>query len=117
MGGIAVQNKTTWLGIFISLIIGVALFKIKYEVIAVAGALDKVQNEILRTEESIHLLQAEWAYLNEPSRLQKLANEHLHMTATKTNQIIRDDKIIQCLHELGKNNNNGPKVILTSGEE
>ena len=110
-------NKITYFGICASVIVGVILFKVKYEVISLESALDKVQNEILRTEESIHLLKAEWAYLNEPSRIQKLASQHLKMMATKTNQIVRDDKIVQCLYEIGQNHaQNQEQLILTSGE-
>ena len=59
--------------------LGVLLFKVKYEVIDLESELNRVNHDIVSHQEAIHVLKAEWAYLNEPARLKRLAQEHLNL--------------------------------------
>ena len=43
---------------------------------------------IVREQEAIRVLKAEWSYLNQPERLQTLAREHLPLTPTGASQIV-----------------------------
>jgi len=60
--------------------LGVLLFKVKYEVIDLESELNQVNRSIVDHQEAIHILKAEWAHLNEPARLKRLANEYLGLT-------------------------------------
>lgn len=74
---------------------GFALFKVKYEVIEVEHKLAQALQQIKREKENIHILKAEWSHLNEPQRLQKLAEKFLEIMPMKTEQIVairNDDK-------------------------
>ncbi len=45
------------------------------------------QQQLAAEKESLHLLNAEWAYLNRPDRLQKLASEHLVLVPLDSRRI------------------------------
>ncbi|MFN3076910.1 MAG: hypothetical protein ABT940_08540 [Alphaproteobacteria bacterium] len=67
--------------------VGVSLFLLKHEVQSLEDDLDRINRSVRTGEESIHVLQAEWAFLNDPPRLRRLAETHLHMTPTLPRQI------------------------------
>ncbi len=58
---------------------GLGLFVLKYEVQAMEERLVSMNRQTLRDLESIHVLKAEWNYLNRPSRLEKLAGRLLSL--------------------------------------
>lgn len=68
--------------------LGIALFHTKYQVMKVENMLSSTHKELLKTEEAIHLLHAEWAYLNDPKRLKMLASKHLKMDKTTPLQMV-----------------------------
>lgn len=66
---------------------GTGLFMLKYEVQAQEQRLTNLRKEIADTQESIHVLKAEWSYLNDPSRLREQAERHLGLHPLKPSQI------------------------------
>ena len=58
---------------------GTTLFFIKHEVKDLETRLASVNREIARNQEDIHVLNAEWSFLNDPVRLRDLAERHLGM--------------------------------------
>ena len=52
-------------------------FQISGEVAGLEQELKAVQREILRDQEAIHVLQAEWSYLNQPAKIADMAARHL----------------------------------------
>lgn len=71
----------------LALIGGFLLFKLKYEVVEIEKQLAQAEQQIALEKEMIHVLNAEWSHLNEPQRLQKLAEKYLDIAPMKTNQI------------------------------
>ena len=59
--------------------IGVGLFYVKHEVKDQEHRLTELTAEIQRNQETIHVLRAEWSYLNDPARLRELSEKHLGM--------------------------------------
>jgi hypothetical protein len=51
-------------------------YKMKYEAEAAAGSVAKLQSEIAAEKDKIRTLTAEWAFLNQPARLEAVAKEH-----------------------------------------
>lgn len=85
------MHKTTFLLLVVLLLINIfSLFWVKYHVIKVKKQSQKVQREIVRDLEIVHVLQAEWTYLNQPQRLQYLANKYLNMQTITVTQIRQD---------------------------
>ncbi len=67
--------------------IGFGLYHLKQEVQALEDNLFRLNRNILTEQEAIHVLRAEWSYINQPSRLQSLAARHLDLQPTKPAQI------------------------------
>lgn len=67
--------------------VGYGLYHLKNEVQAQEQELFRVNRTILAEQEAIHVLRAEWSYLNQPARLQALASRHLDLQPTKPSQL------------------------------
>jgi cell division protein FtsL len=80
-----------WLA-FVSLL-GFAMFEVKYEVMDIEDQLAKTNRAILADRDAIHVLQAEWSYLSQPSRLADLAKRHLNLAPLQTKQLGRVEEI------------------------
>ncbi len=70
--------------------VGVGLFFVKHEVKDQETRLADLNTAIQRNHEEMHVLRAEWAYLNDPDRLRQLAEKHLGMQPIGANQITAD---------------------------
>jgi cell division protein FtsL len=66
----------------------VGLFKIKLYVQSLNTELVKIKSEISLAQSDLKVLQAEWSYLNNPTRLARLARKYLRNNSLiLTNQI------------------------------
>lgn len=81
------MKYSTILFFLLAFAVGFILFKVKYEVVDIEQKLTQVAFQIEREKENIHILKAEWSHLNEPQRLQKLAEKYLDIIPVKTEQI------------------------------
>lgn len=72
---------------------GTGLFMLKYEVQTQEQRLTGLRKEIVETQESIHVLNAEWSYLNDPIRLRDQAERHLGLHPMKPSQIVTLDNV------------------------
>lgn len=87
------MRAATFLWAGLALIAGAALFLLKYEVQSQNDRLVALKCDIRQTRETIHVLRAEWSYLNEPSRLRALSERHLKLTP----QALRGMETVQAL--------------------
>lgn len=67
--------------------VGVVLFVVKYEVKDLERRLASLNTQIHANQETIHILRAEWSYLNDPVRLRALSEKHLGMKPVTPNQV------------------------------
>jgi cell division protein FtsL len=81
------MHRSTAIFFLLALVGGFILFKVKYEVVEIEQKLAQTERQIAREKETIHILKAEWSHLNEPQRLQKLAEKYLDIVPMKTEQI------------------------------
>ncbi len=63
------------------------LFQSKEAVQAREDELARLNREILASQETVHVLRAEWSYLNRPERLARLAGRHLALGPMTAAQI------------------------------
>ena len=74
-----------WVGLAAGVATG--LFQIKYEVQGLEGRLDRINRAILADQQAIHVLKAEWSYLNQPNELQKRSIEAMQLKPVSPTQI------------------------------
>lgn len=67
--------------------VGYGLYHLKNEVQARENELFKINRTILAEQEAIHVLRAEWSYLNQPARLEALASRDLKLQPMKPGQL------------------------------
>lgn len=65
-----------------------ALYVVKYRVQAIKDDNDALQQQVQEEQMALHLLQAEWSYLNRKERLVGLAEKHLKMQAIEPQQVV-----------------------------
>lgn len=75
--------------------IGIGLFFVKHEVKDQERRLHSLNAEIQRNQETIHVLRAEWSYLNDPSRLRVLAEKYLGMHQVKAAEVATLDSVLR----------------------
>ncbi|MBI3447179.1 MAG: energy transducer TonB [Magnetospirillum sp.] len=73
--------------------VGIGLFVVKYEVKDLEARLNGLNAEIHRNQETIHVLRAEWSYLNDPIRLRALSEKHLGMRPMMPSQVATLDTL------------------------
>ena len=66
---------------------GYAMFQIKYEVVQLEDELARLDHRIDAGHEQIRVLDAEWSFLNQPTRLDQLAKRFLDLHPLGANQI------------------------------
>jgi len=73
--------------------VGVGLYQLKHEVMLLEQELAQVNRAILDDQESIHVLKAEWTYLNDPRRLEALSKQYLELAPLAAAQVITIDDL------------------------
>lgn len=67
---------------------GIGLFLLKYEVAEMEDRLAEVNRRTLVNLETVHVLKAEWSYLNRPGRLETLGRDLLSLEPVKPQQTL-----------------------------
>lgn len=67
--------------------LSVGLYHIKYRAEAAEKRAHQIERDITTEQEGIRVLRAEWSYLNQPERLQQLAQRYTKLEALKASQI------------------------------
>lgn len=80
-------NKSTILWLSVMVVAGFGLLQLKYRVHALEDELAAVNRSIEEHQEAAQVLRAEWSYLNEPSRIERLSRKHLGLQPVSTDQI------------------------------
>jgi hypothetical protein len=87
------NRLSTFVWIFVIVVAAFMLYKVKYQVQALKTEIAETSRELERKREALHVVAAEWAYLNRPERLQKLANKYLASTDLTVDQIAEIEAI------------------------
>ena len=72
-------RRSTLLTFLLAVLIGLALFVVKYQVQDLEGTLTQINRGISDHRQAVHVLKAEWSHLNEPNRLRYLTARHLDL--------------------------------------
>lgn len=87
------MRRSTILWFLIATCLGVALFLIKHEVQTREEQLAELHRDILANQEALHVLEAEWSYLNRPDRLESLVRRHLDLVPMDTRRLGQLDRL------------------------
>jgi hypothetical protein len=68
-------------------VVGFGLFHLKHQVQELEDEMFRLNRTILEEQQAIHVLKAEWSYINQPQRLQSLASRHLDLQPAKPAQL------------------------------
>ncbi|MBR9971125.1 cell division protein FtsL [Magnetospirillum sulfuroxidans] len=68
-------------------VVGIGLFFVKHQVKEQESRLSELNQEIQTNQEAIHVLKAEWSFLNDPSRLKQLSEKYLDMKVMGPSQV------------------------------
>ncbi|HEC90497.1 MAG TPA: hypothetical protein ENI55_02400 [Alphaproteobacteria bacterium] len=80
-------RTTTLLFLLLAAALSLALFTVKYRVQDMEGEISGLNRAITKDRKAIHVLRAEWSYLNNPDRLGESARRDLGMTPVGAEQI------------------------------
>ncbi len=72
----------------LTVIVGVSLFMLKYQVQGLEDQLQATYVQIEKDKTAIRVLEAEWTYLNDPGRLRRLSEQYLSFTPPTASQVI-----------------------------
>lgn len=95
-------KRSTLLFACIAVAVGMGLFHIKYQVVMLENEYKQTKERIQETNESIHILKAEWTHLNDPKRLQTLAQKHLGIGPMQSGQFISMKALAPSQHAYDK---------------
>jgi cell division protein FtsL len=87
------MRQTTVIALFIAALMGVALYYLKYRVTELESELTRLNQNIVDDQQAVHVLRAEWSYLNETSRLRTIAEQHLGMVPVTPDQFITPEEL------------------------
>lgn len=82
-------GRGTLLWLALAIVAGAGLFHVSYRVQSLEDELTRVNRDMLSEQETIHLLRAEWSYLNEPTRLADLTRRYLTLAPLSADQMVR----------------------------
>ncbi len=83
------RKGSTVLLAVLAVAMGAASIVIGTEVHDLEDRLAGIHRDIAREQEALHVLRAEWSYLNRPERLEDLARRHLDLRVPAAEQTMR----------------------------
>lgn len=82
------MNKFAALWLCCAMITGALLFQTSQHVTDGRQRLENITADMRREEDTLRVLQAEWSYLNQPERLEKLSAQYLKLAPMKGRQFV-----------------------------
>ncbi len=82
-----IMRLSTLVALVLAIGSGTLLFRVSQHVQSKETELQSIKQAIAREEESIRVLKAEWVYLNQPERLEKLADKYLDLQSPQVKRL------------------------------
>ena len=82
------MNRSTFISLLFLFIVGSLTFSVKQLVLTLESEIADVKTQMTQYEEALHILTAEWAYLNHPERLQALAVDKLGLNIGDNSKLV-----------------------------
>lgn len=92
--GSGVSRQVTTVLVLLFAAASLGLYQIKYRIHSLKEDLTGIRNAVRMEQEAIHVLEAEWAYLNRPQRLAQLTTKYLSfLSPVLPSQIVSFDTL------------------------
>lgn len=85
------MRKSALIWVMLAIIAGAALFHTSQKVTDGRARLETITARTAKESEALRVLEAEWAYLNQPGKLEKLVKQYLDLTPLKGKQFGKVD--------------------------
>ncbi|HYC04268.1 MAG TPA: hypothetical protein VED40_13300 [Azospirillaceae bacterium] len=92
-------GKSTIVWVCLATVASGILYHTSYRVQEQAERLSSINRQIVAEQEAIQVLKAEWAYLNDPARLERLVAQHTALKPVQVAQMVTLDAIPEKLPE------------------
>ena len=92
-------GKSTIVWVCLATVASGILYHTSYRVQEQAERLSSINRQIVAEQEAIQVLKAEWAYLNDPVRLERLVAQHTELKPVRVAQMVTLDAIPEKLPE------------------
>ncbi|MDB5367692.1 MAG: hypothetical protein JWM77_3619, partial [Rhodospirillales bacterium] len=79
---------STFVGLALASVAAGLVMHVSYRVQRTEQYLAKLEREIVREQDQIRVLDAEWSYLNDPARIEALARRHLMLAPMSAKKIV-----------------------------
>lgn len=80
------RGTSVWM--LLAVAAGIGLFLLKYQVAEMEDRLAEINRRTLVNLEAVHVLKAEWSYLNRPERLEALGRDLLALSPPRPEQTL-----------------------------
>ena len=94
------SKRTTFFALALAAVMSLGLFMISYQVHDLEDQLDGLNRDISRDSRAVHVLQAEWAHLNQPERLRDLALAVTDLRPLEPAQLVSVTSLAETLEEI-----------------
>ncbi len=84
-------RRSTIILLLVLVMASLGLYRLKYSVQGLEIAFADLERQVAEEQEAIHVLDAEWAHLNQPERLSVLVARYLQWSAIEANQFVAID--------------------------
>lgn len=85
--------------VFSSFLLGILLFQVKYQVVSLESRLQTVEKKIAECNEAIKVSHAEWSFLTQPERIQKLSGRFLSLKPLLHSQVVSLEEVSSAVEE------------------
>ena len=111
------MRRSTLILMLLTVVVGTGLFLVKYRVQSLEEELQGLNRGIASDRQAIHVLKAEWSYLNDPKRLRKLAGRHLDMIPISASQVTTRAGLAASLPKRAERSDETAERGTTAGKE
>lgn len=86
-------RPATLICVVLLFLLAFAVFQVEHSVQALKSEFNDINRQIIASQKTIHVLRAEWTYLNQPERLREMAGKYLRLEKIRPKQVREIEEI------------------------
>jgi len=111
------MKKSTLFWLVIIFLAASGLYRVKYQVRDIRKETSRLEASIKNEYNSLHVLRAEWAYLNRPDRLQRLSERYLELKPFSAIQMMPEEMVAHLELPTNPDEQNDEQCIMSAAEK